>query len=246
MSTVAPNIFKFNKSLIKNLLPEEVHDKVFVAGSCATHLAQQSKEIVVEDDTKSSYILPASDIDLYLYDKYDYDYVKDQLIKKFKIRRPEKEIYVTILADTFTTTYNDENYTIQLIKPRKDKYLQTYGQPENVITKFDFSIVRSAYLIHEDKFVFADKEELIEDLQKKRLRIKYIICPVSIVVRIIKYTKKGYNIGVAEIFKMFLEWDNRPVTYKNELTSLILRLAIENDSLTNEEFEKLEALLRVD
>ena len=44
---------------------------------------------------------------------------------------------------------------------------------------------------------------------KNRLNIKWIVCPISSVRRIAKYTSKGYKAKGLQVVKLFAEWSER-------------------------------------
>ena len=52
---------------------------------------------------------------------------------------------------------------------------------------------------------------LEEDDEKKILRIAYITCPVSAVVRAVKYGRKGFRLPVVEVFRILRAWSELEV-----------------------------------
>ena len=112
------------------------------------------------------------------------------------------------------------------------------GEPEEVIQRFDFTVTKAYF---KDKKTVIVDDALIEDVKRRRLIITSIPCPIAVAQRVTKYARKGFNIGVRELVKLFIEWDRRDQQYKNRLQELL-----SNPELTDEDFEELERLLRVD
>jgi len=130
---------------------------------------------------------------------------------------------------------------VEVVKPFGNQYMKTFGKPEEVVVRFDFSVVR-AYLIDNNSSqlqAYVD-ERFDEDTAAKHLVITHINCPVAVAQRVAKYAKKGYSIGIRELIKLFVEWQNRPPEYRNRLLELLRR------ELSEEEFTELERLLRID
>jgi hypothetical protein len=132
-------------------------------------------------------------------------------------------------------TLNDFTY-IDAVVPRKGKYLLTYGTPADVISRFDFSVCRAA-ILNENQALVSSKFE--EDCKKKKLRVEYMVCPLSTVQRIGKYGKKGYKISNKEVVKLFVEWGNRPESEK--IAELLTK-----DNVTEQEMQKLMQYVYVD
>ena len=106
----------------------------------------------------------------------------------------------------------------QLIKPLTKGKLVTMGSLENILSNFDFTVIR----VGMDHDLMEKSQALIDvDFKKDELNhdivIKNIHCPVSSLQRVIKYCNKGYKVKAREIIKLFEDWDNRSLKYKNEL-----------------------------
>ena len=68
--------------------------------------------------------------------------------------------------------------------------------------------------INNQKLVSLDNFFLFLFLQN-RLNIKWIVCPISSVRRIAKYTSKGYKAKGLQVVKLFAEWSERARKQKN-------------------------------
>jgi hypothetical protein len=55
---------------------------------------------------------------------------------------------------------------------------------------------------------------------------------------------KGYFAPLTEILELFLDWDNRSKEYKSNIIKLVDEFR--QEGLTQEDINKLEALMRID
>lgn len=186
----------------------------------------------------------ASDVDIYckseeIFDKFKkhFEQVKLEVRHENEIsltyKRPEKDDHLYFYCPP-----------IQLIKPMKEGAIVAVGTMEEILSNFDFSVIRAAIISPSE--VLAD-EHFLEDEKKKLLRIKNIHCPISSMLRCMKYSRKGYWMRPIESLKLCLNWEERDQTYKEKIV-LYLEKSMRNgkDSLTKEEIEELEALMRID
>ena len=96
---------------------------------------------------------------------------------------------------------------VQLVEPRTHAHMNTAaGSAAELLETLDFTVARAALLSGSTALVDADFEH---DERLKLLRIRHIVCPISAVRRIAKYTAKGYNCRMLEIVKLFAEWSER-------------------------------------
>jgi hypothetical protein len=115
---------------------------------------------------------------------------------------------------------------LDAVTPRVAEFMCTQGTPEQVISHFDFTVARAA-IISENQLLVDDDFE--EDCQNKVLRIKHIVCPLSSVKRIAKYTAKKFTISNTEILKVFTEFQNRDMS---RLTDLLGRRDLSPDEVS--------------
>jgi hypothetical protein len=92
---------------------------------------------------------------------------------------------------------------VQLIKPRQEGNIKTYGSLLDVIDNFDFTInmiaVGSTYIFKAECF---DRH-----VRQKKLVFNNIHCPIGILVRLRKYLRKGFTIPIYEFAKIYRVWD---------------------------------------
>lgn len=133
---------------------------------------------------------------------------------------------------------------IQVIKPVVEGAIVTVGAMPDVLNNFDFTIVRAGLI--SPTHGLADSEFLEHDKSYK-LVFKNIHCPVSSLMRAIKYSKKGYWLGLMETVKLFLDWNERGPEYQGKLIDLIGKMKGPNgEEPSKADIEELEKLMNVD
>lgn len=154
------------------------------------------------------------------------------------------------ISVTFKTldTHADIRWTtcpvIQVIKPVLAGAIVTVGPVEEILNNFDFTIVRAAVVSPTEVLADAD---FIEHDKAWKLCLKNIHCPVSSLMRCIKYSKKGYWLGLAESTKLFLDWNERGPEYQQKLLDLIAKMKTpEGEEPNKEDIEELEKLMNID
>ncbi len=134
--------------------------------------------------------------------------------------------------------------SIQVILPVLQGAIVTVGDMREVLNNFDFTIVRAALISPTEGI--ADEDFLADDGDWK-LRLKNIHCPVSSLMRCVKYSKKGYWLGVRESVKLFLDWNERGPEYQTKLVDLVNKMKGPNgEEPSKEDIEELEKLMNVD
>lgn len=131
---------------------------------------------------------------------------------------------------------------IQLIKPTLEGAIVTEGTVEEVLGNFDFTVVRVA--LNPDRLTATAWASFVEDDKKGLIRILNIHCPVSSLLRVCKYARKGYYCRPAEAMKLFADWTNRTPEYREKILNLFLKGNM--GEISKEEIEDLEKLLHVD
>jgi hypothetical protein len=188
---------------------------------------------------------PASDVDLFPQSEEGSAALVAELIGLGFSIKHENEISVTFKREE---EHPDPRRrvcpTIQVIKPVREGAIVTVGPVREILNNFDFTIVRAALLSPTEGLV---DEDFIADDSEWKLKLKNIHCPVSSLMRCIKYSKKGYWLGVAESLKLFLDWNERGPDYQAKLAELILGLKKENgEEPSKEDIEELEKLMNVE
>jgi hypothetical protein len=113
---------------------------------------------------------------------------------------------------------------------------------EEVLGNFDFTIVRVA--LNPDRKTATAWASFIEDDKKGLLRLLNIHCPISSLLRVCKYARKGYYCRPAEAMKLFADWDARSPDYKSKMFDLFQKRNF--GEITKDEIEELEKLLHID
>lgn len=131
---------------------------------------------------------------------------------------------------------------VQVIKGFTEGRTITVGPLEKIIGNFDFTVVRIGLI---DKTYALADPDFIKHEERRVLRWKNIHCPISAVIRAMKYAKKGYFVGPMEIMRLFDDWDERSDGYKQQLSELFLASQNEEE-FTEHQLMVLERLLRLD
>lgn len=201
----------------------------FICGGYARYCASPRKNAVV----------PAHDCDIYCSIEEAYERLEILFKKELKVRHENN------MSLTFERTF-EGRYAycpiVQLIKPLKKARIITMGNVEDVLRNFDFSIVRAAII--DENIVLVDKD-FLEDEENSLLRLGNIHCPVSSMLRCMKYVRKGYWMRPMEVLKLFLDWEGRDDEYKSKLAEF-LRQANNGKGLSKEQVDELEEMMRID
>ena len=201
----------------------------FILGGYARYCASPNKKPV-----------EAKDIDIYCEEESIFEVLKAKLLSVGLEQRHENNI---------SLTYEDKKegdfaymLPIQLIKPVREARVISFGDRKTILENFDFSVIRAAIQSGSEVMVDAD---FLHDENHRLLRLKNIHCPVSSTLRCMKYSRKGYFLRPFECLKFFIDWSDRPDEYRIKLIEF-LEKAAENDGLTQEEVDELEAMMRID
>jgi len=183
----------------------------------------------------------AKDVDVFPKSERSFNDLKQHFleVKGFTVKH-ENNVSLTLEAPKGTIW--EYCPVIQLIKPVKEGAIVTLGTLEEILENFDFTVVRAGLL--SSTFALVD-EDFLSDEKKMVLRLKNIHCPVSSLLRCMKYGNKGYFLRPMEAMKLFMDWDNRSNEYKSQLVEFFDKSRTE-DKWTREEIDQLEVLLRVD
>jgi hypothetical protein len=195
--------------------------------------------------------VPAGDVDLFPRDEDSFKRLKEKLVTEigFGIKH-ENEISLTlkIPKNPPATLCHSlmASPRIQIIKPVKEGAVVTLGSIETILQNFDFTITRAAIINPGECLV---DEEFAEDEVHRVLRLKNIHCPVSSMLRCMKYSKKGYWMRPSQVLRLYEDWDLRTDEYKSNLIDLLMkaeRAKGNNTKLEKKEIDELESLLRRD
>jgi len=186
-------------------------------------------------------VVPAGDVDVYFPSESGFEGMKQSLLNELLTIKHENDISVTFaLAD------EDSKFrgcpSIQLIKPIKEGRVVAIGSMEDILSNFDFTVVRAGMVDRDFCMVDAD---FMHDERSKILRLKNIHCPVGSTLRCMKYSKKGYWLPPLQSLQLFFDWDNRDDSYKIKLIEFVTT-ANNGHGLTQKEIDEMESMMRID
>ena len=187
----------------------------------------------------------AGDLDIYCQDESTFE----EIYQHFK--SAEMEIrFDTDVALTYKKIKDKNNPyyncpVVQLIKPINQGAIVASGDMVTILRNFDFTVIRCGIVKGDKEYEVLVDEDFSKDEAKKVLRIKNIHCPISSLLRFMKYAKKGYNARPSQVAKLFADWDNRPMIYRMRLLELFEEGG-QLGELTPQEINELESLLRID
>lgn len=165
------------------------------------------------------------DLDIYCFSDLNYAALREIMVANNFVKGHETKFAVEMVPNSNAQYYGP---MIQLIKPVLDGRIVAVGQIDDILTNFDFTVTRAALISENVGYV---DEDFIRDEREQNLIIKNIHCPISSSLRFIKYARKGYKATSFEIYKLFLDWDNRSPEYKSGLTEMFGKIAQLTDEL---------------
>lgn len=184
-----------------------------------------------------------SDIDIYVGNIKDFQELKMFFIDKEGLKiKHENEISLTF--ERPSEGKYAYHLPLQIIKPMSIARIVTEYDGtniENVLSSFDFTVIRGALLNQDESIVDVDFDH---DETNKILRIKNIHCPISSTLRCMKYVKKGYYLSPIQVACLMCNWEDRDEEYRNDIINMIKKL--EDNRITQEEIDHLEALMMID
>lgn len=194
-------------------------------------------------------VVPAGDADLFPREDADVVAMQKSLEDMGFELRYENHVSVTMKPSKEKKEDLMGIPTPQIIKPVKEGRIMTVGAVEDILVNFDFTIVRAALISPTEVLVDPQFEN---DERNKILRLKNIHCPVSSLLRCMKYARKGYFLRPAQALKLFIDCDERDDEYRSDLIKMFQKSAKGKkdannpDGMTQEEIDELEGLLRID
>ncbi len=195
----------------------------------------------------AEHVVRAGDVDIFpiqtgskTSDEIFMDWSRRMVVTNKLEVRHENEVSLTLKIPE-TPPFN-RCPTIQIIKPMLDGAIVTKGTVEEVLGNFDFTVVRVA--LNKDRKTATAWASFLHDENAHLLRILNIHCPISSLIRTMKYGRKGYYMRPAEAMKLFVDWEQRPPSYKEKIVNLFSKGSF--GEISKEEIDELEALLHVD
>lgn len=182
------------------------------------------------------------DLDIYFEEKRTMNILIDALkLREFTIKH-ENEISITFAKITDHKNLFFGTPNIQLIKPIKDGAIVATGSMSEILSNFDFTVVRAGLVSPRTALVDAD---FLHDEENRILRIKNIHCPISSTLRCMKYSAKGYWLPPLQCCKLFIDWEDRTDEYRMKIIES-LKIMEKGEGLTKKEVDEMERLMRID
>jgi hypothetical protein len=182
---------------------------------------------------------PAGDVDVFPQDKNTYDNCLKEFQQIGYSIKAENNMSATLLSPTSLPWALMP--TVQLIKPVVEGRVVSTGSMGDILSNFDFTVVRVGFL--SPTKVMADGY-FERDERNHTLRLKNIHCPVSSMLRCMKYARKGYWMRPSEAIRLFMDWNDRGEEYQLHLFNAFKKS--EMGKMSQEDIDELEALLRID
>lgn len=185
--------------------------------------------------------LVGADVDVYCPSDEVFETLKTIFTVQHKLEvKHENEMALTFKK----TTEGHLAHTpiIQLIKPIKEGRVVAVGSMEDILSNFDFTVVRAGIINDHECMVDAD---FLHDEERRILRLKNIHCPISSTLRCMKYAAKGYWLPPFQCLALFTDWDGRSDEYRQKLYAF-LDEAQDGEGLSQEQVNELEKMMRVD
>ncbi len=178
----------------------------------------------------------AGDVDIYCEDNQIFECLREYF------KGYLEESFENLMCLTYKVEPTFSKVPVQLIKPVREGAIVSDGSMEDVLSNFDFTVVRAGLINESAALVDAD---FIHDDTNNLIRIKKIHCPITSTLRCMKYAKKGYYMRPSECIKLFADWQNRSDEYKDKIV-YSLNTMEEGEELTQADINELEKLLRID
>jgi hypothetical protein len=202
----------------------------FICGGYARYCASNHKNPLI-----------GADVDIYCPSEEVFLSLKSLFMETNKLEiKHENE-----MAVTFKKCYEGHlSHTpiIQLIKPIKEGRVVAIGDMKDILSNFDFSVVRAGIINDHECMVDAD---FLHDEERRILRLKNIHCPISSTLRCMKYASKGYWLPPVQCLKLFSDWDSRTDEYRQKLFDFLIE-AQDGEGLSKEQVEEMESMMRID
>ena len=191
-------------------------------------------------------VVQASDVDLFPKTSNATESLRRALRRLGYKKQHENEVSITMIPFKNKKDMLKWMPTPQIIKPVEKGRVKTIGTVEEILSNFDFTVVRAAIISPTEVLVDEDFEN---DEKQKLLRLKNIHCPISSTLRCCKYSRKGYFLKPVEALKLFTDWSNREEGYRERIIELFQKSAASkegNNKMSRRDIDELEALMRID
>ena len=170
--------------------------------SCDSHIAGGAVRWMCSPVAQPT---PTEDVDIFPPDSVRLQALEGRLLKLGYQRRAMSHEQMALSFEH--PTWASPAKLVQLVLPRQTSHMNTAAADvKELLSKLDFTIARAAVVGAKRALVDVD---FMRDEQLRMLRVRHIVCPISCVRRIAKYSAKGYRSRMLEIIKLFAEWSRR-------------------------------------
>jgi uncharacterized protein YfbU (UPF0304 family) len=197
----------------------------FIAGGFARYCVSMRHEPV-----------SPGDIDVFCGDEDAFDRIVARFRTHPKMVRKSATLIETKYEYRLQSGYHRNGYSIQLVKPTKILNMVSDGDYRRVLDNFDFTIAKCAVLPTGKALVHNDFDE---HEGSNQLVITNIHCPISSAKRVIKYTRRGYDIQSKELLKLFDDFENRSPEWKD-----LVRRGLDEDALALMDHEERQQFVQ--
>lgn len=191
----------------------------------------------------------ANDIDIYCRDRVTYENLRSHLSNHSMVVKHSNEVSITYHQSNRFDSQLFGLSPLQIITPLREGAVVTDGEIDEILRNFDFTVVRAGI----DCEMWEEKEALVDidfsrDESNGRLVFKNIHCPISSTFRCMKYIKRGYKIKTGEVLKLFIDWQDRPKEYKENIINFFERFSNVDISgrPSSAEIDTMYRILRID
>jgi len=162
----------------------------------------------------------ASDIDIYCKDTETYEKLQRLFRRKRLYIKHQNEVSLTYRRPNKPSHELFGLKSLQLITPLRKGAIVANGSLTEILSNFDFSIIRIGmdYYSWSNGYAWADND-FEKDENTKSLKLKNIHCPISSTFRCVKYMKRGYSLSTGQMVKLFVDWENRDKEYRERVKS---------------------------
>jgi hypothetical protein len=199
---------------VRKLIKLAKQYNAIIAGGYARYMGSQVKEPVTP-----------TDIDIFTRTEESCEQICLALYELGYEVKLENSTFINFSKeDPMAGMFGMNPYPVQVIKPNDGRNLArriiTTGDATELISQFDFSIIRAAVL-NEDTLLV--DEDFLRHEKESKIVIKYIKDSYYTLRRIIKYGLRGYAIEDTELIKILTNWNSEDENFRKQTLERVLK-----------------------
>jgi hypothetical protein len=152
-----------------------------------------------------SNVVPYGDIDIFGRTKEAAQNLHDRLLRSEHTTLTEETLWSWKLQ---YSPNPQETYTINIVRVENDKVYRTFGDPKEVVGRFDFTVtmawIEKLDPLGTPRRIYTDSRFLGDELHH-RLHFNVIKHPISALRRVLRYARKGYRMNMENMARFLLE-----------------------------------------